>query len=237
MTASGERVGAWIYSGVWGVLAAWFRVPPEPPSLPVPSGGFVESFRPAPEFLQYLKFWFWLGLLWPDVVIAIVWIAIMFAVPWLGLVLLPVAIALAVLPDVVVYVALHLRYDTTWYVVSDRSLRIRRGIWIIHETTITFENVQNVRITRGPVQRAFGLSTLIVDTAGGGENKQQSSTGHRGVIEGVTDAERWRDLILQRLRTSRTTGLGEAEGHSRQFGSAAHVAVLQEIRDELAQLR
>jgi uncharacterized membrane protein YdbT with pleckstrin-like domain len=45
------------------------------------------------------------------------------------------------------YIAIHLRYDTTWYVHGDRSLRIRRGIWVIHETTLTFENIQNVKTT------------------------------------------------------------------------------------------
>jgi membrane protein YdbS with pleckstrin-like domain len=232
MTDRGERAAAWVYGGVWGVLTQWFRVPHDPPTLPAQPGGFVESFRPAPEFLRYLKFWFWLGLLWPDVFIVIGWIAIAAAVPWLAVLLLPLALFFAVVPDIVVYVALHLRYDTTWYVMSDRSLRIRRGIWVIHETTITYENIQNVRITRGPVERAFGVSTLIVDTAGGGGGKDDSS-GHEGVIEGITDAERWRDLILQRLRASRTTGLGEEE--HRVAWTAAHLALLAEMRDELRQ--
>ena len=73
-----------------------------------------------------------------------------------------------------VYVALHLRYDTTWYVVTDRSLRIRRGIWVIEETTITFENVQNVSITQGPLERAFGIATLVVDTAAAAANRRRA---------------------------------------------------------------
>ena len=73
-----------------------------------------------------------------------------------------------VAPDVIAYVAIHLRYDTTWYVLTDRSLRIRRGIWIIHETTISFENVQNVEVRQGPLQRYFGIADVIVQTAGGG---------------------------------------------------------------------
>ena len=64
--------------------------------------------------------------------------------------------------------ALHLRFDTTWYVMTERSLRIRRGIWVIREMTITFENVQNVKVQQGPLQRFFGISSLVVETAGGG---------------------------------------------------------------------
>lgn len=234
-----ERAAAWIYTGVWGVLARWFRVPQNPPTLPIAPGGFAESFRPAPEFLRYLKFWFWIALLPPDVAIFIGWAAIAAFIPWLGAVLLPVALFWAVAPDIVAYVALHLRYDTTWYVMTDRSLRIRRGIWSIHETTITFENVQNVRITQGPLQRAFGISTLVVETAGGGaeRGKGQPAAGHSGIIEGITDAERWRDLILARLRASRGAGLGDHEHAARPAGwHPAHIAVLQEIRDELRAL-
>jgi membrane protein YdbS with pleckstrin-like domain len=241
-TGGTERAAVWIYSGVWGVLARWFRVPHEPPTLPVRQGAFVESFKPAPEFLRYLKFFFWIAMLPPDIAVFAGWAVLFMFVPWLAMILLPVAIFWAIAPDLVAYVALHLRYDTTWYVMSDRSLRIRRGIWIIEETTITFENVQNVRITQGPLQRYFGISTLVVDTAGGGggERKGQATTGHSGVIEGITDAERWRDLILARLRASRSAGLGDHHDDRTQHGvrwSAAHLAVLREIRDTVVTQR
>jgi len=163
-----ERAAAWVYRGVWGVVADWFRVPVEAPTLPVVPGGFVESFKPAPAFLRYMKFWFWIGLLPSDIGIFVGWAAVTVFVPWVGLLVLPVALVLAIAPDVVVYVALHLRYDTTWYVVTDRSLRIRRGIWVIHETTISFENVQNVEVRQGPLQRYFGIADVVVQTAGGG---------------------------------------------------------------------
>ena len=67
------------------------------------------------------------------------------------------------LPDVFAYVGIHLRYDTTWYVLTDRSLRIRRGILTIHETTISFENVQNVEVRQGPLQRYFGIADVHGD--------------------------------------------------------------------------
>ena len=76
---------------------------------------------------------------------------------------------MAVLPDILAYIAIHLRYDTMWYVMTDRSLRCRRGIWVIFEHTITFENVQNVHVRRGPVQYFFGISTVVVETAGAAE--------------------------------------------------------------------
>ena len=78
--------------------------------------------------------------------------------------------------------------------MSDRSLRIRRGIWVIHETTLTFENVQNVSVRQGPLQRYFGIANLLLETAGGGQSQagpqgMQTTAAHHGLIEGVADAQ------------------------------------------------
>ncbi len=240
MSRAGERAGAWIYRGLWAVLVRAFRVPAEPPTLPVRPGERPEIFRPASGYLSYLKFWFWLGLVAPDLGIVAGWAAIGFFSLWLGAVLAVPALLLAVVPDVIAYVAIHLRYDTTWYVMTARSLRIRTGVWVVRETTITFENVQNVRIRQGPVQRRFGIADVIVETAGGGgggaEGKKGSAGhGHRGVLVGIADPRGLRDLVLVRMRASRGAGLGDEAVPAVATGlTADHIAVLREIRDELA---
>ncbi len=242
MSSAGERVAESAYRGVWAVLVPWFRVPREPPALPAIRGESIDSFRPAPGFLRYLKFWFWL-LLWPmDFAILAAWIAITAALPWLGAVLALPALILAVVPDIIVYVALHLRYDTTWYVMGERSVRIRRGIWVIREVTITFENVQNVKVTQGPVQRHYGIANVVVETAGAGAT---TGKGHRtpanvGIIEGIADAARVRDRILVRLRESGTAGLGDEDEERPSAGAMwtpQHVELLREVRDEILALR
>jgi membrane protein YdbS with pleckstrin-like domain len=155
MAASGrvERAGRWVYEGLWGILAQWFRVPQEPPTLPCLPGDSLESFRPAEGFLRYLKFQYWLVLAIIAGPLALGWIAMLAASPLAISVLTPLALVVMIVPAAVAYLAIHLRYDSTWYVMTGRSLRIRRGIWIIHETTITFENVQNVEINQGPSTR------------------------------------------------------------------------------------
>ncbi len=245
MTRRTEHLTKWVYQGIWGVLTQWFRVPREPPTLPVQGGETVESFRPAEGFLRYLKLEFWIFLVLIDVAIGVAWVVTTILAPVVGILLALPAVILAVVPDVVAYIAIHLRYDTTWYVVSDRSLRIRRGIWIIHETTITFENVQNVSVSQGPLQRWFGIANVLVETAGGGGHAQQGSHGgqtaaaHQGLIEGIADAQRIRDLLLKRLRRSRSAGLGdEAADHAetRPAWSPEHLAALRGIRDAVRTL-
>jgi membrane protein YdbS with pleckstrin-like domain len=238
-----ESAARRIYRALWEVLVEWFRVPKEPPALEAPPGETAETFRPAPGFLSYLKFWFWLGFLPADLLVFCLWLAAAVSIWWLGLLLFVPAIVAAIAPDVVAYLAIHLRFDATWYVMTSRSLRIRRGIWLLHEVTITFENVQDVKVKQGPVQRWFGIADLIVETAGGGGGQPggRPGIGHRGVIEGIADAARLRDRIVVRLRKSPTAGLGDepepAAGSSRARWTVEHLRVLREIRDELAALR
>ncbi|HEV3344452.1 MAG TPA: PH domain-containing protein [Pirellulales bacterium] len=234
-----EQASRWIYSGLWAVLVRWFCVPDMPPTLPAAPDEKCEAFQPSEGFLKYLKFKFWLVLTLLDGAILVLWVVIAAVSPAAGAITALPALAIAVLPDVVAYLAIHLRYDTTWYVMTRRSLRIRRGIWIIHETTITFENVQNVEVHQGPLQRWFGIADVLVTTAGGGSEHaaegrpNASMTAHHGLIEGISHAPQVRDLILSRLRHSRTAGLGdEKERHVEQSAwKTEHLAVLREIRD------
>jgi membrane protein YdbS with pleckstrin-like domain len=239
-----HRATAWVYTGIWAVMTRWFRVPGEPPSLPARPHERVESMRPAEGFLRYLKFKFWLALLVVDLGILAGWLSLLVSLPVAGAALAPVALVLAVLPDVIAYIAIHLRYDTTWYVMTNRSLRIRRGIWTIHETTITFENVQNIRVEQGPLQRHFGIADVVVETAGGGGARSdkggESAASHRGLIEGVSNAAGIRDKILEIVRRSKTSGVGDDAHESTPNGgrswSAAEIAVLREIRNTLRPL-
>lgn len=237
MARATERASAWVYRGVWGVLAGLFRVPREPPTLPTAPGDALEQFHPAPAFLAYLKFWFWIVLFAIDGAILIAWIIITTASPLAGAILAVPAFLVAVLPDIVAYVAIHLRYDTTWYLMTGRSIRLRRGVWVIHEVTLTFENVQNVKVHSGPVQRWFGIASVVIETAGSGVAHGphgEKSPLNVGVIEGIADAPRIRDLIMDRVRASRTTGLGDERAETAPRAGLAltseHVEVLREIR-------
>ncbi len=248
MSATADRAAAWIYSGLWARLVSWFRVPAEPPTLPSIGGEEARSFKPDLGLVRYQKFFFWIVLTLIDGALTIGWVAICIFSPIVGALLFVPYIIVAFAPDIIAFIAIHLRYDTTWYVMSPRSLRIRRGIWTIHETTITYENIQNVDVRQGPVERYFGISTLVVRTAGGGEASDQGnatmSGAHVGVLQGIADPQSLRDQIMKRAAASRSAGLGD--DHPSEFASArqrgpawtpAHLAMLREIRDHAAALR
>lgn len=233
----GSRV-AWIYGGVWGVLARWFRVPEEPPELPSVTGEPIRSFRPAPSFLRYLLLQSFITFAMIALVLLCLGIGGALAESTIGLPILAVLLPVLLFWGAILILAIHLRYDTTWYVLSDRSLRIRRGIWIIRETTITFENIQNVTVRQGPLQRFFGIADVLVDTAGGGGAHQQqgdATTTHQGLIEGVSDAPAIRDLLTAKMRTSKSAGLGDEDATEVRKTNAGwtgeQLVALREVRD------
>jgi hypothetical protein len=96
------------------------------------------------------------------------------------------------------------------------------------------------------VQRYYGISDVLVATAGGGGHHEENgaSNTHLGRIEGIDDAARIRDLVMSRVRASRTAGLGDERHEHAATGSPVgpawtpqHVAVLREIRQAVADLR
>ena len=229
-----ERAADWMYRGVWKVVTDGFRVPENPPVLPVAPGERVISFHPSSNFLSYMKAYFWVGLAAIDLLILVAWIVLFVFQPRVAMWLALPALLVAVVPDIVAYVALHLKYDTMWYVMSERSLRCRRGIWIILEHTITFENVQNVHVRQGPIQQLFGISTIVVETAGASEGEANvHAVGNKAVMEGISNPAEIRRQIMDRVRASRGAGLGEEEAATTAGWSARHLDVLKEIREEL----
>ena len=139
--------------------------------------------------------------------------------PWLFVaiwVLKAIGVCLYLLQLAVTYAALRLDYEMRWYVVTDRSLRIRTGLWKVQELTMSFANLQQVVLSQGPVQRLLGIADVRVQSAGGGGASEHShhpkgESLHTGYFHGVDNAPEVRDLILARLRHFRETGLGDPD--------------------------
>lgn len=115
------------------------------------------------------------------------------------------------------FAAVRLDWELRWYIVTDRSLRIRAGIWALQESTMSFANLQQVEVSQGPFQRLLGIADVRVQSAGGGSGgehgKGAGESLHTGVFHGVDNASEIRDLILERLRQFRQAGLGDPDEH------------------------
>jgi uncharacterized membrane protein YdbT with pleckstrin-like domain len=170
------------------------------------------------------------------------------------LLLLPLfVVILVVAASLFQLVVLRLEYEKRWYVVTDRSLRVREGVVTVREMTVNFANIQNISISQGPIQRALRIADLRVETAGGGggashHNRQQPMENlHTAWFRGIDNAGEVRELIQQRLRLLKDSGLGDHEELSRPSpaprsvggmpSSPALLAALREVHAEAGALR
>ncbi len=154
-----------------------------------------------------------------------------------------IALGLFALQLALSFSLVRLDYLWRWYVVTDRSLRIRQGLFKIREQTVSFANIQNVGVRQGPVQRWLGIADLEIRTAGGGqaegEGTGKKNDFHKAVFRGVADAEGIRDRILHDLRRLRDSGLGDrpdsADGASGELDAARELtSAARALRGALA---
>lgn len=86
------------------------------------------------------------------------------------------------------------RYRGWGYKEGKEEIEIRRGRLIRVRTIVPFGRVQHIDVAQGPIQRPFGLGTLILHTAG--------THGASVPLPGLAyaDAEQLRDRIRAKMR-------------------------------------
>ncbi|MBL8794876.1 MAG: PH domain-containing protein [Planctomycetia bacterium] len=235
-----------IYEAIKGLLLAVLQAPHGPPEPPVGSPGSVQLFRAARQYLHF-------RLLVTAIVFAVLTLipALLAVVlyfdrkaPGAAVVVFALAASGFALGGVAAWFITRLEYDMRYYLITDRSLRIREGVLTITEVTLTYANVQHLEISQGPIGQMLGIANLVVRTAGGSgmaampNQPGAAMIGHRGNLKGIDNAEEIRDLINGHLKRFRQAGLGDPEERHRsqpKIGpmSPTALARLREIRDEL----
>jgi len=234
--------------GGFSTLELWIqarlRVPPNP-QPPEGSPESIQVFHPGRNYYTFcLMIWFLshllelIGLLAAHFIVSkpfpnmpewgrITWRSI------------EVLVALAFVTSAVfTYLAQRLNYALCWYMITDRSLRIRTGVFNVQELTMTFSNIQEIRVTAGPLQNLLKLADVEVQSAGGGSEK--GGGGHVGRFKGVSNANAIRDLMVERLRQYRDSGLGESAPHNAPASdhaldaARAVLAEARALREQLA---
>lgn len=231
----------------------WLKLPPEP-HAPAGAPGSLQVFRAAPNYYR-LRLLGWavsqLSAL-ASLIVALLVLHGEVAQRWLAhhpglrpvealVLLLEVAGLMAlVLQLPVTYVATRLDYELRWYLVTDRSLRIRSGVWTVEELTMTFANIQEITLHQGPLQRLLGIADLKVRTAGGGAPRRHGpgeSDAHVAFFRGVQDAAAIRDRIIARLRRQKDSGLGDPDGPTDEAVPTAPAGVMKAAQEMLSEVR
>ncbi len=231
-------------------LFSLIKAPTHPPDPPAGSQGSIQTFRAAPNFLR-IQLIIW-GLGFAGAIIGeLIFLGVeLFMTHGDGdrtgeLALAALLLVITIVGTIIKFFLIRIDYDMRYYVVTDRSLRIREGALLIHESTYTFANIQNLKVTQGPLERLLGLSNLIVETAGGASSagdKHNKSAGHEGNLRGITNAREVRDQMLVLLKKYRDAGLGDPEDRGKDVPHAASPgefspAALQRLGEVLDEVR
>jgi uncharacterized membrane protein YdbT with pleckstrin-like domain len=231
------------------------------PHDPVPPPGdeaSTRTFRAAPNYYKYLLA-IWgiraLGSLFvPCIALAPAMIGLALSNKkgsHLGFVIIlmisVLVIAIILVLNLFSLAVLRLKYEKRWYLITDRSLRIREGVIFVREMTVNFANIQNISISQGPIQRVLGIADLRVDTAGGGggggsAGNQSGQNLHTAWFRGIDNANDVRQLIQLRLQHLKGSGLGDPDEKAEiavqgQLYNAALLAPLRELLTETVALR
>jgi uncharacterized membrane protein YdbT with pleckstrin-like domain len=205
------------------LLLRILRVPPEP-EPPPGDPATLRTFRASPRYFRY-RVTRWLlqqagtliGLIFGYVVFRGILERIGLDHTFAALAEI-VFVAGFIIQLPVSFAIMRLDFELRWYILSDRSLRIREGIVSVREQTMTFANIQNLEIRQNPLEQIFGISNVAVRAAGGGSGSKgphgQSGSGsgtHEARFQGVDNAEEIRAVIRERVRLHRDAGLGDPD--------------------------
>ena len=86
------------------------------------------------------------------------------------------------------------RYRAWGYAMDGEELRLGRGVWTRVQTLVPLDRVQHIDVSQGPVERALGICSLVLHTAG--------TLHSQIVVPGLTraSADAMRDEIRSRIR-------------------------------------
>jgi putative membrane protein len=131
----------------------------------------------------------------------------------------------------VIIVILWFRYLTLRYRFDDEGVWMGVGVLFKKEVNLAYRRIQDIHVTRGIIQRWFGLATVSVQTASGSATAEMT-------IEGVLQAEELRDYLYAKMRGARgldeeTPGAERAAEPGRPSPSDEALVILRDIRDAL----
>lgn len=86
------------------------------------------------------------------------------------------------------------RYRSWGYGRTDDELSVRHGLMVRRLTIVPFGRVQHIDLAQGPIERALGLATLVLNTAG----TRGAAVRLPGLLR--ADAEALRDHVRSKIR-------------------------------------
>ena len=121
-------------------------------------------------------------------------------------------------------------FDSLFCELTTRALHFKKGVLFTTERTVPLDKIQDLTFKEGPLLRYFGLSSLMIETAG-------SSAGNMADMKltGIIDAAKFRKMVLEQRDEITYNRSNQGESGS---GNDNHVLlpVLEEISATLKRI-
>jgi membrane protein YdbS with pleckstrin-like domain len=186
-----------------------------------------ETFRPAGSFVRWYKtdFLFFLGFL-----ILVVFLPAVIA-SQMDPVVTGIVIAIILLTTFAFFTWIRLYYESMVYQLREDEVNWKRGVWFRRTGIVPYNRITNLDLVQGPVMRAFGISSLAIQTAG-----YSGQTVPEIRIEGIEHAEELRELIRDRVRKSCRGDEGTG-GHPAPAAASVRGGMDERVLSELVAIR
>ncbi len=83
-------------------------------------------------------------------------------------------------------------FDNLYCELTTRALHFKKGVLFTTERTIPLDKIQDLTFKEGPLLRYFGLSSLMIETAG---NSAANMTDMK--LMGIVDAPKFRKMVIE----------------------------------------
>ena len=113
--------------------------------------------------------------------------------------------------------------------LTDKTLIVKKGIFVRIEKTIPLEKITDIGMVQGPIMRYFDLHTLTVETAG------QSGQGALVSLTGIKDAKSFREVVLNQ-RDVMSGAISQSDPKAVRQEPFDASSLLTEIRDSLLRI-
>lgn len=123
-------------------------------------------------------------------------------------------------------------FHTLKCTLTNKQLKFSKGLILHIEKTIPLENIQDLSFIGGPVLRAFGLTIIKVETAGGGGQHHSNMMS----MIGMNDAENFKMMILDQREKVINEKRGQVTASASSTGNL-NDQLLVDIKNELIEIK
>ncbi len=146
-----------------------------------------KEFKPSPKLKNLYYIYFAL-------------IALVFILPWLTPIVVFAPVIFSSFISIPIFIILIFTvfwipkyYGTIFYKLTSNEIFWRRGVWFKTTGIVPYNRITNIDISQGPLSRAFGLSTLRIQTAGYSVATRRSAEIR---LDGIRNAKELREFIM-----------------------------------------